>query len=93
MSASKTRSFRLGHDISDAADLRAKQIGYKSSTGYIKGLIRYDILCQSSHGITTLWDLLTAEEQDQLEAKLLARALSRQGMTAKEAATVDWKTL
>lgn len=93
MAASKTKTFRLSHALSDAIELRAKQRGYPSATALIEALARYDCLCASTHGVTTKWAKLSPEEQDALDAKLLARVLRGDGMTAKEAANVDWKAL
>ena len=93
MSASRTKTFRLSHDLAAAMELRAKELGYATGTDLIKALARYDILCRSSHGVTTQWAKLTLEEQDLLDAKLLARTLQQKGMKAAEAAKVDWKSL
>lgn len=93
MSASKTKTFRIGHDLADAMDLRAKELGYPSGTDLIKALIRYDTLCQSAHGVTTQWAKLSLTEQDELDSRLLARTLAKKGMKSTEAAKVDWRTL
>ena len=93
MSASKPKTFRLSHALADALELRAKELGYKSATALIEALARYDCLCRSSHGVTRAWANLSDVDQDALDAKLLARVLHGDGMTAKEAASVDWKSL
>jgi hypothetical protein len=93
MSASKTKTIRLSHDLADAGSLRAKELGYESVTALIEGLLRYDCLCRSSHGVTTQWAKLTGAQQDEIDGKMLARVLERKGMKAAEAASVDWRKL
>ncbi|SKB07915.1 hypothetical protein SAMN02745166_04813 [Prosthecobacter debontii] len=93
MSASRTKSFRFSHALADAIELRAKQLGYASGTDLIKGIARYDVLCQSSHGVTKEWAKLSPEEQDLLDGKLLVRAIRQKGMRAADAARVDWRDL
>ena len=56
-------------------------------------MIRYDALCRSTHSVTIAWSELPLEDQDKVDAKLLARAQKGQGMRAAEAAKVDWRTL
>lgn len=73
--------------------IRAAQLGYPSSTAYVEGLARYDILCQSKHGVTILWSMLSCEDQDWIEKQLLERLKAGKGMRATEAAKLDWKTL
>ena len=93
MAATRTKTFRLSHSLADALEHRAKSLGYSSATALIEGLARYDCLCNSSHGVTIQWSHLTAVEQDLLDAKLLDHVIEKKGMTAKEAAGVDWRTL
>lgn len=69
--ASKTRSIKLPADLCDVAEDRAKKLGYPSYNAYIKGLIRYDALCQGPHSITLPWASLPLPEQDKIDAKLL----------------------
>ncbi|HYF35047.1 MAG TPA: hypothetical protein VD994_07125 [Prosthecobacter sp.] len=93
MPASRTKSYRFSHALAEAFELRAKLLGYKNGTDMIKGLGRYDCLCQSAHGVTKEWANLTLEEQDLLDAKLLNRVKEGRGMKAAEAAKVDWRKL
>jgi hypothetical protein len=69
--ASITRSTKLPADLADIADTRAKALGYPSWNAYIKGLIRYDSLCQGPHTVTLPWSRLPLDEQDKIDAKLL----------------------
>lgn len=69
--ASITRSTKLPADLADVAEARAKALGYPSWNAYIKGLIRYDALCQGEHTITLPWAQLPLAEQDKIDAKLL----------------------
>ncbi len=70
--ASHTRSTKLPACLAEAAELRAKALGYPSWNAYIKGLIRYDLLVQGDHTITLPWARCPLEQQDQVDAKLLA---------------------
>lgn len=93
MSASRTKTVRLSHDLADALEIIAKRSPYKTLTALVEGLARYHCLTNSRHTVTTKWAALSAEEQDELDAKLLARVLRGDGMTAVEAAKVDWREL
>lgn len=93
MSASRTKTVRLSHDLADALEIVAKRSPYKTLTALIEGLGRYHCLTNSRHSVTTKWATLSAEDQDALDAKLLARVLRSDGMTAAEAAKVDWRNL
>jgi hypothetical protein len=93
MAASRTKTFRLSHSLADALELRASELGYKSATALVEALARYDCLCRSRHGVTKNWAQLNLIDQDDLDARLLARVLKQQGMTATEAAKVDWRML
>lgn len=93
MAASRTKTFRLSHSLADALELRASELGYKSATALVEALARYDCLCRSGHGVTKQWAELNPVQQDDLDARLLARVLKKQGMTATQAAKIDWKML
>ncbi|WP_395753783.1 hypothetical protein [Prosthecobacter sp.] len=93
MPATRTKTFRLSHALADALELRAKELGYGSATALVEALARYDCLCRSRHGVTRQWAQLPPAEQDDLDARLLARVLKKHGMTAAQAAKVDWKML
>ncbi|WP_395741163.1 hypothetical protein [Prosthecobacter sp.] len=93
MPATRTKTFRLSHALADALELRAKELGYGSATALVEALARYDCLCRSRHGVTKQWSQLTPTEQDDLDARLLARVLKKHGMTATQAAQVDWRML
>lgn len=70
--ASHTRSTKLPACLAEAAELRAKALGYPSWNAYIKGLIRYDLLVQGDHTVTLPWAKCALEVQDQIDAKLLS---------------------
>jgi hypothetical protein len=93
MPASRTKTFRLSHALADALDLRARELGYASATALVEALARYDCLCRSRHGVTKQWAALTPVQQDDLDSRLLARVLKQQGMTATEAAKIQWQML
>lgn len=69
--ASQTRSTKLPAALADAAERRAKDLGYPSWNAYIKGLIRYDLLVQGSHTVTLPWASLPLGEQDRIDERLL----------------------
>lgn len=69
--SSQTRSTRLPSDLAEAAEIRARQLGYGSWNAYVKGLIRYDLLVQGPHTITLPISQLRPEDQDDYDAKLL----------------------
>jgi hypothetical protein len=69
--ASQTRSIKIPGDLAQAAELRAKQLGYPSWGAYVKGLMRYDMLVQGEHTVTLPIAKLPLVEQDKVDAKLL----------------------
>lgn len=69
--ASQTRSTKLPCALAEAAEHRAKALGYPSWNAYIKGLIRYDLLVQGSHTITLPWAALPLDQQDKIDLRLL----------------------
>lgn len=78
--SSKTRSTKLPYDLADAAEMRAKQLGYPSWNAYIKGLIRYDLMVQGSHTVTLPIARMRPEEQDRIDAELLERTREGKGV-------------
>lgn len=84
--ASQTRSIKIPGDLAQAAELRAKQLGYPSWGAYVKGLMRYDMLVQGKHDITLPIAGLPLPEQDKVDAKLLAatqKGVGERGMLLK----------
>ena len=78
--SSKTRSTKLPFDLADAAEMRAKQLGYPSWNAYIKGLIRYDLMVQGEHSVTLPVARMRPEEQDKIDAELLERTREGKGV-------------
>lgn len=78
--ASSVRSLKLPPDLLDVAEKRAVALGYPSWSAYVKGLIRYDALCQGPHSITLPWANLPLVEQDRVDAKLLKLTLDGVGV-------------
>ena len=76
---SPTKSLRLPADLAEAAEIRAKLLGYKSWTDYLKALIRYDLMIQGPHTITLPISHSRPEEQDALDADLLERCRNGEG--------------
>ena len=69
--ASQTRSTKLPSALAEAAEHRAKALGYPSWNAYIKGLIRYDCLVQGGHTITPPWAASPLDQQDKIDLRLL----------------------
>ncbi|WP_050025100.1 hypothetical protein [Verrucomicrobium sp. BvORR034] len=69
--SSKNRSTKLPPDLADAAELRAKALGYASWSAYIKALIRYDLVVQGHHTLTLPWSHQPPDRQDEIDAHLL----------------------
>ena len=78
--SSKTRSTKLPYDLADAAEMRARQLGYPSWNAYIKGLIRYDLMVQGGHSVTLPIARMRPEEQDKIDAELLERTREGKGI-------------
>jgi hypothetical protein len=91
MSASQTRTYRISHDLAEAMDILAKEIGFASGGALLKSLIRYAVLTGAKHSVSLPWSLLTPEQQDKLDAILLEWRKQGKGMTAAEAAKWDWR--
>ena len=68
---SQSKSLRLPADLAEAAEVRASQLGYRSWTDYLKGLMRYDLMVHGSHFVTLPISLESLHKQDHLDAELL----------------------
>lgn len=66
-----TRSLKTSHDLDESIEKRWRALGYPSMSAYLKGLVRYDLICQGPHTMTIPWANLPLDEQDKLDAKLL----------------------
>ena len=75
--ASQNRSTKLPGDLAEAAEQRAKSLGYPSWNAYVKGLIRYDLMVQGNHDVTKPMASLSLDEQAKIDAHLLD--LSKKG--------------
>jgi hypothetical protein len=73
-----SRSLKLSPDLDEAIERRYRALGYSSLSAYLKGLVRYDLLCQGPHTMTQPWASLPLADQDKIDAKLLV--YSRQGV-------------
>lgn len=60
--SSPRKSLKLSPDLQEAADLRAKALGYRSWNAYVKGLIRYDLLVQGEHTLTLPYSNMPLEK-------------------------------
>jgi hypothetical protein len=78
--SSQTRSTRLPFDLAEAAELRSRHLGYPSWNAYVKALIRYDLMVQGEHSVTLPISRMRPEEQDRIDAELLARAKEGKGV-------------
>lgn len=80
-----SRSLKLSPDLDEAIERRSKALGYPSLSAYLKGLARYDLLCQGPHTMTKPWSNLPLDEQDKIDAKLLdysKRGIGERGQKA-----------
>lgn len=86
--ASRTKSYKIGADLDDAAEILAAVNGYPSGAALIKGMLRYALLTQAKHSVSLPWSLLPLAVQDKLDAALLTLVTARRGMKSAEAATI-----
>jgi hypothetical protein len=70
--ASLARSCKLPPDLAEVAERRARALGYASWNAYIKGLIRFDAMVQGEHSVTLPISHMRPEDQDAIDAALLA---------------------
>ncbi len=77
---SENRTLRLPDDLSEAAAIRAAQLGYKTWTAYVLGLIRYDMMVQGEHTVTLPLSHARPAEMDRLDADLLERCKTGRGV-------------
>jgi hypothetical protein len=70
--ASAKDSLKLSASLKAAADLRAKRLGYRSRSDYIRNLMRYDMLVQGGHDVTLPLSKLEPAVQDRIDAELLS---------------------
>jgi hypothetical protein len=76
--AAISRSTKLSPALADAAELRARNLGYASWNAYVKALIRYDLMVQGEHTVTRPISHLRLDQQDKIDGELLQ--LTRQGV-------------
>lgn len=69
--ASLSRSTKLSPSLAEAAELRARTLGYSSWNAYIKALIRYDLMIQGEHSVTRPVSHLRLVDQDKIDGELL----------------------
>jgi len=76
-----TRSLKIPELLMQALEQRARQLGYTSFNGYMKGLVRYDLMCQGEHSLTIPINQATGRQQDKVDAWLLR--VARRGIGAR----------
>ena len=69
---SKPKQLRVPHSLAEAGEIRAKALGYDSWSGYVHGLIRYDLTCLGPHSVSLAIHRKSHTEQDKIDAELLA---------------------
>lgn len=74
---SRTRSVKLPHDLIDACERRARDLGYPSLNAYVIALMRYDLMVRGPHHVTLPIARMPLAEQDNIDARLLE--LEKQG--------------
>lgn len=75
--SSRTKATRLPEALIEAAELRARALGYPTFTDYLKGLMRYDLMVQGGHDITQPLSKLSGLQQDRVDDRMLE--LTRRG--------------
>jgi hypothetical protein len=75
--AAITRSTKFSPALSEASELRARNLGYPSWNAYIKALVRYDLMIQGEHTVTRPISHLRPIQQDSVDGELLG--LTRAG--------------
>lgn len=70
--ASLARSCKLPPDLAEAAELRARALGYRSWNAYVLSLIRYDLMVQGPHPVTLPISNMRDEDRDAVDSALLA---------------------
>lgn len=71
------KSIRVPADLKAAAEGRAQALGYRSFSEYVRGLVRYDLMCGGPHSLTLPISNKPLTDQDALDAFLLR--LSEEG--------------
>jgi hypothetical protein len=69
--ANSRRSINLPPSLADAAEERARELGYPSLNAYFKALIRYDLLVAGDHSVTQPVAELPAHVQDRFDDTLI----------------------
>ncbi len=64
--------------MGEIAGARWKQLGYRSASAYIKGLVRYDAMVMGDHSVTLPLSNLPEGEQEGIDEQLLV--LVRRGV-------------
>lgn len=62
--------FRCPFPLYSRLKARAKELGYRSVTAYILGLIRYDFLTRKPHSATIGIECLTRPQQDKADDEI-----------------------
>lgn len=69
--AATARSCKLPPDLAEAAEIRARALGYRSWNAYVCSLIRYDLMVQGTHPVTLPISNMRDEDRDAVDASLL----------------------
>lgn len=68
---SQVRSLKIPVDLAEAAEMRAKELGYPSWGAFVKGLMRYDLMVLKPHSVTVEIAQMSHASQDAVDARLL----------------------
>lgn len=66
----------LSDDLNTVAEIRRKQLGYRSKREYVEGLIRYDGITMKDHLVTAIWAAMDGHERDAMDATILRQVTS-----------------
>lgn len=68
---SQVRSLKIPVDLAEAAEVRARELGYPSWGAFVKGLMRYDLMVLKPHSTTVEISKMPHAKQDAVDARLL----------------------
>lgn len=66
----------LSDDLNTVAEIRRKQLGYRTKREYVEGLIRYDGITMKEHRVTAIWAAMDGHERDAMDAAILRQVKS-----------------
>lgn len=77
---SKSLTIRVPQPLREIMEERAVALGYPTVSAYMVGLLRYDIMTQKPHAMTSDLAKLSLCEQDRVDDELAALWESKEGL-------------